>query len=201
MNRFAKILIPAGLGIGAFAYYRQQKEYSVVFVLGGPGSGKGTQCSKLVKDYDFIHLSAGDLLREERNRKDSPVGQLINTYIAEGKIVPRGITIGLLKEAMKKSGKDKFLIDGFPRALDQAEEFEEQAKQEMLKRLLKRGETSGRIDDNIASIKKRFSTFHDSSYPVVEYYEKQGKVERVSCTDTVDGVYEKTRKIIEKRLK
>ncbi|KAJ3309920.1 hypothetical protein HDV04_005550 [Boothiomyces sp. JEL0838] len=211
MNRFAKILIPSGLGIGAYYYYQSRNQDQVVFVLGGPGAGKGTQCANLVRDYNFTHLSAGDLLREERNRKDSSVGQLINTYIAEGKIVPMEITIGLLKEAMKKSGSHRFLIDGFPRALDQAQEFEKQARkfvlffdcpeQEMLHRLLKRGETSGRVDDNIESIKKRFKTFRETSYPVVEYYEKQGKVERVSCLDTVEKVYENTRRVVEKQLK
>ncbi len=129
----------------------------------GPGSGKGTQCSKLVKEFGFQHLSAGDLLREERLRKDSPFGELINNYIKEGKIVPMEITISLLKEAMLKSAGNRFLIDGFPRQMDQAIAFEKQVceskfvlffdcpESELLKRLLKRGETSGRVDDTCFS--------------------------------------------------
>ena len=86
------------------------------FVLGGPGSGKGTQCANLVNNHGFIHLSAGDLLREERD-SGSPEAELINGIILEGKIVPGDITINLIKKAMKNRGwnNKKFLIDGFPR--------------------------------------------------------------------------------------
>ncbi|KAJ3127266.1 bifunctional uridylate/adenylate kinase [Nowakowskiella sp. JEL0407] len=186
-----------------------EKDTVVVFVLGGPGSGKGTQCSKIVKDYGFVHLSAGDLLREERQRQNSPVGELINTIIKEGQIVPMEITISLLHTAMKKSGGKRFLIDGFPRALDQGLKFEEEVckskyvlyfdcpEEEMLKRLLNRGKTSGRVDDNIESIKKRFVTFKETSYPVVEYYAKQGLVGQVSCKKPVDSVYADVKKHID----
>jgi len=86
------------------------------FVLGGPGCGKGTVCSHLVEKYGFVHLSAGDLLRAERD-SGSANGNLINNIILEGKIVPVQITINLIKAAMKKNGwaSKKFLIDGFPR--------------------------------------------------------------------------------------
>ncbi|KAJ3324882.1 hypothetical protein HDU76_013300 [Blyttiomyces sp. JEL0837] len=212
------------------------KDTSVVFVLGGPGAGKGTQCANIVRDFGFVHLSAGDLLREERNRPGSPYGELINNIIKEGQIVPMEITISLLHAAMKKSGGKRFLIDGFPRQMDQAEKFEEESggkrflidgfprqmdqaekfeeevcesklvlfyecpEEEMLRRLLKRGETSGRVDDNIESIKKRFQVFKDTSYPVVEAYEKRGKVAKVSCINTVDGVYKETKAIFEKKF-
>jgi UMP-CMP kinase len=86
----------------------------VVFVLGGPGSGKGTNCSKLVSQYGWVHLSAGDLLREER-QSGSELAEMINTYIAEGKIVPAEVTVKLLRAAMEKSISKKFLVDGFPR--------------------------------------------------------------------------------------
>jgi UMP-CMP kinase len=135
------------------------------------------------------------LLRAERNRKGSPFGELINNYIAEGQIVPMEITIALLHAAMKESKKSRFLIDGFPRKMDQALKFEEKVceskfvlffdcpEEEMLKRLLKRGETSGRVDDNIESIRKRFQTFRETSYPVIEHYKQKGKVETVSLFD------------------
>lgn len=92
-------------------------EVSVIFVLGGPGAGKGTQCEKLVNEYGFVHLSAGDLLREEQSRPNSQYGKLIADCIKAGDIVPQEVTIGLLKNAMKESvakGKTRFLIDGFP---------------------------------------------------------------------------------------
>ncbi|XP_051556527.1 UMP-CMP kinase-like isoform X2 [Myxocyprinus asiaticus] len=99
------------------------KKPQVVFVLGGPGAGKGTQCAKIVETYSYTHLSAGDLLREERSRKGSEFGQLIDNYIKDGKIVPVEITISLLKKAMEETmkvdeNKFRFLIDGFPRNQD-----------------------------------------------------------------------------------
>ncbi|KAI8816703.1 adenylate kinase-domain-containing protein [Fimicolochytrium jonesii] len=185
---------------------------TVVFVLGGPGAGKGTQCANLVRDYSFVHLSAGDLLRAERNRPDSEYGELINTYIKEGQIVPMEITIALLHKAMKESGASRFLVDGFPRKMDQALKFEEAVvpskftlyfecpEEEMLKRLLKRGETSGRVDDNLDSIKKRFKVFEETSFPVIKYYEDRGKVRTISCKQPIDKVYAETKRVVEEQL-
>lgn len=92
-------------------------QVTVIFVLGGPGAGKGTQCSRLVEDYGFKHLSAGDLLREEQDRPGSEFGEMIRTYIKEGTIVPMEVTIQLLENAMKatmekEKEKTMFLIDG-----------------------------------------------------------------------------------------
>lgn len=199
-------------------------EVTVIFVLGGPGSGKGTQSAKLVKDYGFSHLSAGDLLRAEQDREGSQYGDLIRHNIREGIIVPMEITVTLLSNAMaaileekKKKGENsgeqisRFLIDGFPRKMDQAIYFEETVcpsagtlflscpEDVMLDRLLKRGETSGRDDDNIESIKKRFRVFEETSMPVVNYYEKMGKVMSVSAVGTETEVTARIHKEIESR--
>lgn len=92
------------------------EDVCVIFVLGGPGSGKGTQCAKLVKDFGFKHLSAGDLLREEQDRPGSEFGDMIKEYIKDGKIVPMEVTIQLLENAItdtkKKDDVHQFLIDG-----------------------------------------------------------------------------------------
>ena len=87
---------------------------SVVYVLGGPGAGKGTQCANLVRDYGFTHLSAGDLLRTEQDREGSEFGSMIKEYIKEGTIVPMEVTVQLLENAIKDNngGKGRFLIDG-----------------------------------------------------------------------------------------
>jgi len=90
----------------------------VLFVLGGPGAGKGTQCARLVQEFGFVHLSAGDLLREERD-SGSPDGEMIERNIREGKIVPVVVTVKLIQKAMARAapqGGGKFLIDGFPRS-------------------------------------------------------------------------------------
>lgn len=199
---------------------------TVVFLLGGPGSGKGTQSANLVRDYGFTHLSAGDLLRAEQARPGSQYGDLIKSYIREGTIVPMEITVALLSNAMadalEKQGvsgsaagpagkKARFLIDGFPRKLDQAVFFEETVclseltlflncpEEVMEKRLMKRGETSGRDDDNAESIRKRFRVFVDTSMPVVHAFEKQGKVVSVEATGSVDEVYSHVKGGIEAR--
>lgn len=176
---------------------------SVVFVLGGPGSGKGTQCARLVSKYGFVHLSAGDLLRAEQAREGSEFGELIAKYIKEGLIVPQEVTLKLLENAIKAEyaqGKTLFLVDGFPRKMDQALSFEEQIatsavtiffecpESVMLERILQRGKSSGRTDDNVESLKKRFKTFHDTSMPVVEYFDKQGKVVKIDSDRDVDLV-------------
>lgn len=97
--------------------------FDVVFVLGGPGCGKGTNCAKVVAEFDYVHLSAGDLLRAARE-SGSELADMINTYIKEGRIVPAEITVGLLNTAMEKSGKKKFLVDGFPRDMSNLESWE-----------------------------------------------------------------------------
>ncbi|KAK6362848.1 hypothetical protein TWF730_000301 [Orbilia blumenaviensis] len=193
------------------------KDIKVIFVLGGPGVGKGTQCAKLVKDYGFVHLSAGDLLREERTREGTDYGELIETYIREGKIVPMEVTIVLLENAMKRNiqenKKSKFLIDGFPRQMDQALKFEEVVvpsqftlffdcdEDTMTKRLLERGKTSGRSDDNMESILKRFRTFKETSMPVVNYFEGQKKVVKVDGGKNIDAVYKDVVSYIADRMK
>ncbi|TYZ58978.1 hypothetical protein PybrP1_011762 [[Pythium] brassicae (nom. inval.)] len=184
----------------------------VLFVLGGPGAGKGTQCSKLVEKYGFVHLSAGDLLREER-QSGSENGELIDRMIKEGQIVPVQITLALLQQAMVTSGRDLFLVDGFPRNFDnlqgwQAEmapaEFQVEGvlffdcpESVMEARLLERGKTSGRSDDNAEAIRKRFHTYLESTMPVVEYYAARDKVFKVDATPGPDDVFAATQALID----
>ncbi|KAL7320520.1 bifunctional uridylate/adenylate kinase, variant 2 [Mucor circinelloides] len=192
------------------------EDVTVVFVLGGPGAGKGTQCENIKRDYDFVHLSAGDLLREEQKREGSKYGELIQNYIRDGLIVPMEVTIALLENAMKESiekdNKTRFLIDGFPRKMDQADKFEETvveskfvlyftcSEETLLERLLKRGETSGRVDDNIESIKKRFRVFKETSFPVIEAFEKKNKVRQINSEQSIEGVYNDVKKVFDEAL-
>ncbi|KAJ3947930.1 bifunctional uridylate/adenylate kinase [Colletotrichum fioriniae] len=177
-------------------------------------------CARLVSDYGFTHLSAGDLLRAEQDRPGSQFGQLIKDYIKDGLIVPMEVTVQLLENAMtetiknnKTGGKEaRFLIDGFPRKMDQAVKFEEAVcpaklvlfydcpEDVMESRLLERGKTSGRADDNAESIRKRFRTFVETSMPVVDYFEKEGRVVKLDATPSPQDVYSKTRSELSKRL-
>ena len=96
---------------------------TVVFVLGGPGAGKGTQCSNIVNDFGFVHLSAGDLLRAHM-KSGSEDGNMVAEMIKNGQIVPSVVTVRLLLDAMKASSKERFLIDGFPRNKENRDAWE-----------------------------------------------------------------------------
>lgn len=178
----------------------KEKGVKVIFVLGGPGSGKGTQCTNIVRDFGFTHLSAGDLLRAEI-KSGSANGTMIQNMIKEGKIVPSEVTIKLLEKAMLENGNDKFLIDGFPRNEENRAAFEDVTKiepefvlffdcseEEMERRLLSRNQ--GRDDDNIETIRKRFKVFLESSLPVIEYYNAKNKVRMVDAARPINEVFE-----------
>jgi len=202
---------------GATAQAEPASKPRVLFVLGGPGAGKGTQCAKIVERFQhWSHISAGDCLRAERNDPASKDGELINSIIKEGKIVPSEITVGLLVKAMakqKEDGKTCFLIDGFPRNLGNDQSwnqvvgtgadvlgvlFYEAAEGEMEKRLLGRGATSGRVDDNIESIRKRFKTYLDETMPIVEKYEANGLVYKINGMPPPEEVWAVTEATIQK---
>jgi len=196
----------------------------VIFVLGGPGAGKGTQCGRIVEDFGFVHLSAGDLLREEQDREGSQFGALIHEHIRNGTIVPMEVTVKLLENAMRaeldkthsgaawENGHGRFLVDGFPRKMDQAIKFDETVcmssfvlffdttEEVMLARLLERGKTSGREDDNVESIKKRFRTFVETSMPVVDKYSAEGKVIKIDSTRPVEVVHADVSKVLKEEF-
>jgi len=183
---------------------------NIVFVLGGPGAGKGTQCMNIVKEFGYVHLSAGDLLRAERKKPGSATGELIEKHITEGSIVPVEITCSLLEEAMQDSirdgGKGNFLIDGFPRNEDNLMGWNNQMGHKVnlqfvlffdcdedvcVKRCLSRGASgSGRSDDNEDSLKKRIKTYNESTRPIIEGYNKNGLVRRVEADRAPDEIFE-----------
>ena len=202
----AKVLKPLSAPGAAAAAEPAADEASkpgVIFVLGGPGAGKGTQCGKMVEKYGYVHLSAGDLLRAER-KSGSDVGDMIEEYIREGKIVPVEITVGLILKAIEADGGGRFLVDGFPRnannlsgwhavasaSLNVGGVLQYDCPEEVMEaRLIERGKTSGRVDDNVESIRKRFAVFERETMPVLQYYEYLGLVHKVDGTRPVDEVW------------
>mmetsp|Transcript_12668 Transcript_12668/g.41509 ORF Transcript_12668/g.41509 Transcript_12668/m.41509 type:complete len:240 (-) Transcript_12668:230-949(-) len=194
------------------------QQFRVVFVLGGPGSGKGTMCARIVEKYGWVHLSAGDLLRAERKDPTSKDGELINEFIKEGKIVPVEITLKLLQKAMDKSGAADFLVDGFPRNLDNYDGwvanmahvdvpsllYLETSEEVMQDRILRRAEdavNSGnatRSDDNVDSIKKRFKTYLDSTMPIIDTFKQLDKVHLVDSTPEPDVVFDGVSQLFDK---
>jgi len=185
-------------------------KYNVLFVLGGPGAGKGTQCEKIIKDYQFLHLSAGELLRQERQTAGSQYGDLIAGHIKNGTIVPVAITCSLLKREMENSQIKNFLIDGFPRNQDNLEGWNEAMKevvnvqgvfffncpdQVCVDRCLNRGASgSGRTDDNEESLKKRLATYRSSTMPIIEHFKALGKVFEMDASATPEQVFAQVQK-------
>ncbi len=162
-----------------------------LIICGAPGSGKGTQSDFIVEKYKLTHLSTGDLLRAE-TASGSELGKTINAYISEGNLIPDDMMIELLMQKIKNEPETNgFILDGFPRTVAQAEAFErimaEQGhktdllidlkveRDELVNRLLKRGETSGRSDDNLATITKRLEVYEEKTRPVSDFYQKLGK--------------------------
>jgi len=186
---------------------------NVMFVLGGPGAGKGTQCARIVEKYGYVHLSAGDLLRAERAAPGSQFGELIEHHITNGTIVPVEITCSLLERAMKESGKSEFLIDGFPRNEDNLNGWTKamgdkvnlrcvlffHCTQEICTaRCLGRGAAgSGRTDDNEESLRKRFVTYEEATMPIIRHFEKLNLVHQLDATKSPDEVFVDVQKVIE----
>ena len=183
-------------------------EPNVVFVLGGPGAGKGTMCQVAEIQLGWVHLSTGDLLRAELE-SGSPASETIQQYIDDGKLVPNEIVVGLLKTKMESitrtTGKRNFLLDGFPRSLSNLEvwhsvfgEQDELPKmlyfecpfEELEKRILGRAKHSGRTDDNVDSIKLRFDTFKAETLPTVELFKQRGRCVEVDTSVARPLVYD-----------
>ncbi|XP_017766110.1 PREDICTED: UMP-CMP kinase isoform X2 [Eufriesea mexicana] len=192
------------------------QKFEVLFILGGPGAGKGTLCRYINQEYGYAHLSAGDLLREERKKPNSKYAELIEDYIRNGKIVPVAITCNLLDLAMQTSDSShkRFLIDGFPRnqdnidgwveAMDNKCEikgvlFCECSKELCTQRCLNRGAAgSGRSDDNEKALNKRHETYIKDTIPIIEHFEKQGLVYKVNSMQSPEKVFADCKEVLSK---
>ncbi len=179
-----------------------------LILFGPPGSGKGTQSEKLIAKYGLKHLSTGDLLRHEINNQ-TPLGKEAQNFMDKGQLVPDEVVIGMISSALDENPNAKgFLFDGFPRtqaqarALDNLLELKETpiaamlaldvSEEELVKRLLKRGETSGRSDDNNESvIRARIVEYHNKTAMVADYYRQFDKVVMIKGEGTVDDIFER----------
>ncbi len=189
-----------------------------VILFGPPGSGKGTQSEKLVEEYNFVHLSTGDLLRKERQLK-TPLGIEAQLFVDKGQLVPDEVVIGMISSALdENAGARGFLFDGFPRTVAQAEAldkllelkkseislvlFLEVNEDELIKRLVNRGKTSGRSDDADENIqRKRQDVYKNETLPVAAHYSKAKKVVNVNGIGGVEDIFSRISTLIDKKIK
>ena len=178
-----------------------------IVIFGPPGSGKGTQSEKLIEKYDLVHISTGDLLRYEMGHH-TQLGAIAKGYIDEGKLVPDELIIDMIDNKLDKlHNVNGVIFDGFPRTVEQAEALKKLLKQhgeevsiminlnvkrqELIDRLLKRGQTSGRSDDNLETIEKRLSVYENQTTPVIEYYKKENKLVEIRGIGEIEAIFNK----------
>ena len=188
-----------------------------LILYGPPGSGKGTQSEKLIVKYGLKHLSTGDLLRSEIAQQTS-LGLEAKNFMDKGQLVPDAVVIGMIRSALETNPDVKgFLFDGFPRtpaqaaALDELMELKgtsintmlamEVSEQELMIRLLKRGETSGRSDDtNEEVVKARITEYHNKTAAVADYYHQFGKVVTVKGEGSIEAIFDSLCKEIDQKI-
>ncbi|MEI2747466.1 MAG: adenylate kinase [Ferruginibacter sp.] len=188
-----------------------------LILFGPPGSGKGTQSEKLIARYGLKHLSTGDLLRSEIAR-NTALGQEAKKVMDKGQLVPDEVVIGMISSALDQNPQAKgFLFDGFPRTSAQAEALDkllelkkapiavmlalEVSEEELVKRLMKRGETSGRSDDtNENVIRARISEYHNKTAAVADYYHQFDKVRMVKGEGSIEEIFKGLCDEIDSRL-
>jgi len=187
-----------------------------IIICGAPGCGKGTQSDLIVEKYGLKHLSTGDLLRSEIAEK-SELGMEAESYISKGNLVPDKMIFDILSKAIAEKTKNSngIILDGFPRNVAQAEALEELMAtlkkettvlldmhvdtQELITRLLKRGETSGRCDDNMETIKKRLEVYHTKTAPVSDFYKNKNKYAAIDGMGTIDEIFGRISNVIDSK--
>ncbi|WP_298646725.1 adenylate kinase [uncultured Proteiniphilum sp.] len=188
-----------------------------IVIFGAPGSGKGTQSAKLVEKYGLKHLSTGEILRDEI-KAGTELGRLADTYMSRGELVPDELVIDILEGLIGKNGHIKgFVFDGFPRTLAQGEALGkmlqkhgedvhavvnlEVDEKELIDRLLKRGEISGRKDDNRETIESRLKVYHTQTAPLKEFYRARGILKKIEGVGSVDEIFRSIEKEIDTLVK
>lgn len=185
-----------------------------VVIFGAPGSGKGTQSEKLIERYGLHHISTGEVLRDHIARK-TPIGQIAKTYITQGQLIPDSLMIKILEEIIDNEPKAKqgVIFDGFPRTIPQAEALKrflerrgqeihhviglEVPEDELVERMIKRGQQTGRADDNLETIQNRLKVYHESTTPLRDFYIAEGKYRPIKGNGSIDEIFMNIAKVID----
>ena len=186
-----------------------------IVLFGPPGAGKGTQAEFIIETFGLNHLSTGDLLRNEI-AAGTKLGLEAKSYMEKGELVPDTVVIGMIKSKLETDSNTKgFIFDGFPRTVEQAKVLDnllnenltpisgmlnlEVEKQELIDRLLRRGKTSGRPDDQDRSvIETRINVYNEKTLPLVQYYKQQNKHFGINGMGTIDEITERLKEVLEK---
>ena len=177
-----------------------------IIIFGAPGSGKGTQSDRIVNNYGLDHISTGDVLRAEI-KNGTELGKTAKGYIDQGQLIPDELMISILASVFDSFKNSKGVIfDGFPRTIAQADALKAMLKErhtaidvmldlevpedELLTRLIKRGQESGRADDNEETIKKRLVVYHSQTAPLIDWYKKEGCYRHINGLGTMDNIFD-----------
>ena len=193
----------------------RKKSMINLILFGPPGSGKGTQAAKLVDEFNLLHISTGDLFRYEIGNK-TPLGLEAQSYMNQGKLVPDEVTIGMLKNKVEANPDVAgYIFDGFPRTIPQCEALDNLLAsrdqevsrlialkvndEEIISRLLKRGEVSGRADDQDESvIRNRIDVYNAETAPVYAYYDEKAKSTEIEGIGSIEEIFDKLKSEVSK---
>ena len=177
-----------------------------IVIFGAPGSGKGTQSEKMIEKYGLGHISTGDVLRDQIKR-GTELGKTAKGYIDNGQLIPDDLMVSILADVYDSFGKEHkgVIFDGFPRTIPQAQALKDMLakrghkvaamieldvpEDELMKRLIKRGQESGRSDDNEETIKKRLTVYHNQTSPLIEWYEKEDIHHHINGLGELDRIF------------
>lgn len=185
-------------------------------LFGPPGSGKGTQSANILQAYGLKHISTGDLLRSEV-AAGTPLGVEAQKYIDQGLLVPDEVVIGMISSTIDESPEARgFIFDGFPRTCEQAESLDnlldfkntqihlvlslDVPQEELTRRIVERGVTSGRSDDTAEVVAKRIAEYKSKTAPVADYYQGQGKLEIVTGEMNIEQTFAELKRLIDQHL-
>ena len=185
-----------------------------IVIFGAPGSGKGTQSDLMIEHYGLGHISTGDVLREEI-KKGSELGKTAKSYIDGGNLIPDDLMVSILAKVYDGFGRGHkgVIFDGFPRTIPQAEALKKMLDErgdkiaamieldvpedELMTRLIKRGQMSGRADDNEETIKKRLVVYHSQTQPLIEWYKQEGLHHHINGLGTLERIFADIHKVID----
>lgn len=190
-----------------------------VVIFGAPGSGKGTQSERIINEYGLYHISTGEVLRDHIAR-GTDLGVIADSYISKGQLIPDDLMVKVLAHVLDSHPEltaNGVIFDGFPRTIPQAQALNamlaernaavdavvglEVEEKDLIDRMLRRGQESGRTDDNIDTIKKRLDVYHTQTSPLKEYYKNEGKYHAINGNGDIENIFGDIKKSLSKVIK